>query len=509
MLKKEASMSNHSLDPDHALPDCDAAPDGSGIIILEEGIEIQHTKAYGIGIDCHSKFIQISVLVKRDLRVFEYRREFSTSWNALSEACSWSKSIIQNCSSPPVDDSSHLHYCIESTSTYHLPVILSWGGVPSIVNPSIAGSTKRKTDVLDAKLLAIHDLTGIWRESFLPSSDVQQLRMLISERNYHSKTANRISNRIGSSLLKFGYTLGCEGSVSRQKSTIRAIIENQISDSPDADFGGLPPAGIPEDVRCAFRKDYELYDQFSSLSNEYAKKSVSKAESMDWQYGTQNLPGRDVITMLATAPYIGEWTAVVWLSIVVTTDRFPNEKALAAYCGLDPSLKISAKHVTSTVKRGGNKELHNALTRAASNLIRVHNDPFGQWGYNLYQQSGRWKKAANAVARKLAVAMYYMQKRGEPFTYEKYGIAHTPEVIDMAISDLVIINPSFRRYAHLLVSQGITGTKQLVEKYTECSLSGTRGLGKKFFSLLREFIENQETYSRRYDILQGKEATTQ
>lgn len=498
-------MSDHSSDTDPLLPGSNAIPENSRIIVLEEGIEIQHTKAYGIGIDCHSRFIQISVLVKRDLRVFEYRREFSTSWNSLSEACEWSKAIIKNCSSPPVDESAPFHYCIESTSTYHLPVILAWGGVPSIVNPSIAGSTKRKTDVLDARLLAVHDLTGIWRESFLPSSDVQQLRLLIGERNQYSKTAVRISNRIGNSILKFGYTVGSGGSVSK-KGTIRSIIENQISDSPDTDLGGRPPDGIPEDVRCAFRKDYELYDQFSSLTVEYAEKAVEKAGSMKWQYGTEMLPGKDVIAMLVTAPYVGEWTAVVWLSIVVTTDRFPNEKSLAAYCGLDPSLKISAKHVTSTVKRGGNKDLHNALTRAASNLIRIHNEPFGRWGYNLYQQSGRWKKAANAVARKLAVALYYMQKRGEPFSYEKYQISQEPDILDITVSELVSINPAFRRYLQLMVSQEITGTKQLVEKYRDCSLSGIRGLGKKFFSLLKEFIDNQETYRKQYDILNSKEA---
>lgn len=139
-------MSIHPKDPDHVLPAFGAAADPDEIVILEEGVEIQHTKAYGIGIDCHSRFIQVSVLGKRDLRVFEYRREFSTSWNAISEACARAKSIIQICSSPPVDESAPLHYCIESTSTYHLPVILSWGGVPCIVNPSIAGSAKRKTD---------------------------------------------------------------------------------------------------------------------------------------------------------------------------------------------------------------------------------------------------------------------------------------------------------------------------------------------------------------------------
>ena len=35
--------------------------------ILEDGIPVQETKSYGIGIDCHSKFIQVCVLAKLDL----------------------------------------------------------------------------------------------------------------------------------------------------------------------------------------------------------------------------------------------------------------------------------------------------------------------------------------------------------------------------------------------------------------------------------------------------------
>ena len=95
---------------------------------------------------------------------------------------------------------------------------------------------------------------------------------------------------------------------------------------------------------------------------------------------------------------------------------------MAAYCGLDPSLKISAKKVTSTVKRGGNKQLHKMLCMCASILVKNHNEMFGRWGYNLYCQTGRWKKATNAVARKLAVSLYYMQSNGTPFSYEKYKL---------------------------------------------------------------------------------------
>lgn len=486
------------------LPGCEASHENM-IVILEEGIEIQHTKAYGIGIDCHSKFIQVSVLAKRDLKIYEYRREFATLWQDLSNALVWVKSVLLTASSPPVDLSVPLHYCIESTSTYHLPVILSWGGIPSIVNPSIAGATKRKTDILDAKLLAIHDLTGIWRESFVPESDVQQLRMLIGERNYYAKSATRISNRINNSLLKFGYTIGRNGSVSKNPS-VRAIIENQISDSPDHDFSNIPPNGIPSDVRPAFREDYSLYDQMISLENEYKLQSIRKAKNMNWQYGSQQLSGSEVIRQLETAPYIGEWTAVVWLSFIVTTDRFPTAKALSAYCGLDPSLKISAKHVTSTVKRGGNKELHNALTRSASNLIRVHNEPFGKWGYNLYQQTGRWKKATNAVARRLAVSLYYMQKKGEPFSYEHYQLAHSINVIDMPIEALAEINPAFHRYLRPLRQSSVSTTKQLIDCYSECRLGSIKGLGKKFFVIIKEFIDNQPYYVNKYESIREEAA---
>ena len=51
--------------------DSDPPSDGSNALeILEEGIEIEHTKAYGVGIDCHSKFIQVSVIVKRNLHTY-------------------------------------------------------------------------------------------------------------------------------------------------------------------------------------------------------------------------------------------------------------------------------------------------------------------------------------------------------------------------------------------------------------------------------------------------------
>ncbi len=124
-----------------------------------------------------------------------------------------------------------------------------------------------------------------------------------------------------------------------------------------------------------------------------------------------------------TVPQIGELTAVIWLANIVDINRFPSDRALSAYCALDPSLKVSANHVTSTKKRGGCKALHKMLCSCADRLIRTHTEMFGQWGFRLYNQTGKWKKASNAVARKLAVSMYHIMMTERDFTYENYKMA--------------------------------------------------------------------------------------
>lgn len=473
--------------------------DANEIVILEEGTEVQTTKAYGIGIDCHSKFVQISVLVKRELHFFEYRQEFGTDWFGLRKAKRWAMSVIENCSSPAISFSADplipFHYCIESTSNYHQPVLLAWEGIPSIVNPTIAGATKRKTDVLDAKLLALHDLTGVWAESFIPERTIQEVRLLLAEASNYKQAATRTSNRINNALLRFGYTIGRNGSVTKSK-PVRAIIENQISDNPSSDFGNLCPLGIPESVRPAFRDSFAFYDQSRESAIKYADAALARVKSMNWETRDGTLPGEEMIKILTTAPSVGEMTAAVWLSYIVTPNRFPNSKAIAAYCGLDPSLKISAKKVTSTVKRGGNKQLHKSLCMCASILIKNHNEMFGKWGYNLYCQSGRWKKATNAVARKLAIALYYMQSSGQPFSYDKYNLIKDAVIVNIPIDRLAELNHDFLRYIRPLKGVNILSTADLIHKYYSCELKSVRGLGKKFFSLIKDFIQNQKYYKQ-------------
>lgn len=295
--------------------------------------------------------------------------------------------------------------------------------------------------------------------------------------------------------------VGKEGSVVKNED-VRALVENLISDHPSSIPYNLPPDRIPEATRHVLAEEYQLYDQFSLRVTDFNHQIRDKVCSLNWPIADgKYISGKELMTILMTAPGVGEHTAIVWLANIMNPTRFPNAKAVAAYCSLDPSLKISAQKVTSTKKRKGNKALHSALCRSASIVISYHSEFFGRWGYRIYQQTGKWKKATNAVARRLATALYFMHMNAEPFSYEKYQLTKKVQVLDIPLDDLVLLNSGFRRYIPVLKSAGILQTRALIESYYSCELRGCKGLGSKFYTLIKEFLDTQDNYRKLYNDL--------
>ena len=475
---------------------------GTEISILGEdgqGVEVQRLKAYGIGIDCHSRFIAVCVHVRRDGRIFKYQHDFDTSWESLLAAKEWAVSTIRDHSSPPADMSLPLHYVIEATSTYHMPVLLAWEGVPSVINPLLAGATKKKTDQLDAERLSFHDLVGIWKESYVPPQEIQSLRVLIAQRNRFSKLATQSSNRINNILVRFGITVGRRASVTKDKKT-RAIVEDIISGHPHA-HSGICPKPLPEHIKTIIRQEYENYDTHISNASEYLSKIRQQVYSISWETRDGTIPGQEAVRILCTAPGIGEITSFTWLAFVGTPRRFSNDKALNAYSGLDPSLKTSAGKVTSTKKRGGCRVLHSIMVSSADRIIRSHSEAFGRWGYLMAKSSGKWKKATNAVGRKLNTALYHMMLTGSEFSYDKYSMVQDSVVFDIPVDELPYLNPDFKRYIRILHENNVMTTSVLVTAYLSCSLGNIKGLGRKFYITLQDFVSHQKKYKDMYSTL--------
>lgn len=448
---------------------------------------IQALKDYGVGIDTHSKFIAVCVLVKEGYNVIKYERDFPTSWKALKEARNWVVDVIRTKSVPTVLNIEPLHYSIESTGTYHLPVLKAFGGTPSVVNPLLASPSRRKTDKLDAKLLAYQNMTGLWPESFVISDKIQELRIIMRQRQFHQQMATSIANRINNYILRFGHTLGSIDSVTSIKS--RALIED-MCDGHFIPSDYICPDGFPDEVKSVIKSMYADYDTHKEKAHEYTKQALKLAKAINWEIGEgRTISGKKLFAHFLTIPGIGEITTLIWLSQIVTPTRFKTAKQVAAYCGCDPSLKVSAGKVTAQTRRKGNQEIHYALVKCASALIQKHNEPLGQWGYGIYRRNlkGGWKKACSAVARRLAVAMFYVHKLGVDFSYEKYKFYEVPKVVLVPIEHM-----SLGRFEKCLKENGFSNSQDIAEAYYNGQLANAKGIGSRCLEVVRTWLDQNK-----------------
>ena len=76
---------------------------GLDIVRSDEGKEIRYTRDYGLGVDVHALFIEVNVLAKNNLSVFEYHQSFGTDWSSVNKAKSWIIATLPELQSVPKD----------------------------------------------------------------------------------------------------------------------------------------------------------------------------------------------------------------------------------------------------------------------------------------------------------------------------------------------------------------------------------------------------------------------
>ncbi len=230
-----------------------------GEAVPEQGAErdsVHLMKPYGVGIDCHSKFIQVCILVPsvtQELRRWE--ASFATTWLELLAARHWIHACLRQQGPEACGEEETVDYTIESTGNYHFPVLQALAGTPSVINPMLASPSRRKTDRLDAQLLAYHAFTGLWRKSFLVTAPIHIARVLWNRREHAVRHRTRLTNQINNTLLRFGHTLGAQMSVASVAG--RAIIEDLCAGFlPERP--GVCPTGLPAEIRPVLLSMFEL-----------------------------------------------------------------------------------------------------------------------------------------------------------------------------------------------------------------------------------------------------------
>jgi transposase len=124
---------------------------------------------------------------------------------------------------------------------------------------------------------------------------------------------------------------------------------------------------------------------------------------------------------LMTHPGVGALTALAFVLVTGEANRFRRGKQIASYLGLVPAEESSGERQRlGHISKQGNSLLRFLLVEAAQ--VTVRSDP--RWRnqfFHLAMRRGR-KIAKVAMARRLAVRLYWMWRRGWDYQQlEKFG----------------------------------------------------------------------------------------
>lgn len=345
---------------------------------------------------------------------------------------------------------------IESTSTYHRPVVHALQGAfaPIIVNPALVGQTKKKADKYDAALLAYHGLTGVWDTSFVPCGLQHDLTVVSRRLMKATQQITRSANAIGTRLIDENLLLPRE--IQMKSASARAIVQaiaEGVSNPVEAVNRATYYArhhDIPE-RRDTYQRLIEALTVLPDVST--STRQVLKALLADiqhwerqcllyraWMYELLRpltltypdgrcLTGVELIALLTTIPGVGARYGEVLLAeagLDVVT-RFGKPRALEAFAGFDPSKTYSADKVLSSSSRKGNTHLHTTTIQIAQGLLQhgKRQNPLATWGRAYKMRLGGTTDAHNqavaAVGKRIIRISYHILRTGKPYDGSQYN----------------------------------------------------------------------------------------
>ena len=195
-------------------------------------------------------------------------------------------------------------------------------------------------------------------------------------------------------------------------------LENQIRGILKT-FGRIVPKGggglFEKNVRAMITDDAEIAAVIMPLL-QARQVARGKCAALDHRL-IRSVQSDATCRMLMTMPGIGPVTAVAYVAALEKPDNFKRSRAVAAWLGLTPRRYQSGEvDYAGHISRRGDSQLRALLYEAASVLLtRVRSESaLRLWGLMLWKRLG-FKRAATALARKMAVVLHAMWKSGAPF----------------------------------------------------------------------------------------------
>ena len=242
---------------------------------------------------------------------------------------------------------------------------------------------KQKTDRQDAELLLQLMTEGRFRRIWVPDGENRNTRQLLWHRHRLVQMRTRVVNQL--------LNEGLRGKRSLWRSSGRAQLE-ALSLAP-----------------WAARRRQDLLELLDRLQPAIAELTAAVE---------QEAARRPEVVRLMTHPGVGAITALAFVLIIGDPERFANGKKLSSYLGLVPTEESSGdRRRLGHISKQGNSLLRCLLGEAAQAAVRSDRE----WRREFVHLAMRRERpiAKVAMARKLAVSLFWMWREGVSYTQRK------------------------------------------------------------------------------------------
>jgi transposase len=242
---------------------------------------------------------------------------------------------------------------------------------------------KQKTDRQDAQLLLRLMMEDRFPRIWVPDAANRDMRQLLWHRHRLVQMRTRVMNQL--------HVVALNEGLRRKKALWRASGRQELESI------ALPP--------WATRRRQDLLDLLDQLTPKIQELTRLLEEEVE---------KRPVTRRLMTHPGVGPLTALAYELVIGTPERFHCGKQIASYVGLVPEEKSSGdRRRLGHISKQGNVLLRFLLVEAAQVTVRSQAEWRSKF-FHLAMRRGR-KIAKVAMARKLAVHLYWMWRQGRDY----------------------------------------------------------------------------------------------
>jgi transposase len=243
-----------------------------------------------------------------------------------------------------------------------------------------------KTDANDADGLAHLAEVGFYREVRVKGFDSMLTRTLVSARTRLVRITTELSNQIRGLMKTFGLVVPA-GKGSKFDEHVRALLDDQ------------------KDLAAIVLPVLEAWRSMRLRAAELGRQLIANARKSE------------ACQLLMSIPGVGTVTATSFTTAIEDPNNFRKSRSVGAWLGLTTRRYQSGQvDYDGHISRRGDRHVRSLLYEAATVILTRSSAESGlrTWGLALKERLG-FKRAAVAVARKLAVTMHAMLRSGEMF----------------------------------------------------------------------------------------------